>query len=76
MGIVARRVVLILPLHSCLLAQRAFGAVRTASVFAFAPFIGAALAVVMGDRSISFLMGLGGVLMLAGVFLHVTESRP
>ncbi len=58
-----------------LLAQRAFGAARTGSVFAFAPFIGAAFAVAWGDRSYSSLMALGSVLMLAGVLLHLVESH-
>lgn len=58
-----------------LLAQRAFGAARTGSVFAFAPFIGAALALALGDRSASGLMLLGSVLMLAGVVLHLAESH-
>ena len=56
-----------LSLRFYLLAQRAFGAARTGSVFAFAPFIGAALALVLGDRSASGWMALGSVLMLAGV---------
>jgi drug/metabolite transporter (DMT)-like permease len=64
-----------LSLRFYLLAQRAFGAARTGSVFAFAPFIGAALAVALGDRSGGWLMGLGGVLMLAGVVLHLAESH-
>ena len=64
-----------LSLRFYLLAQRAFGAARTGSVFAFAPFIGAALAVALGDRSASGLMVLGGVLMLAGVVLHLAESH-
>jgi drug/metabolite transporter (DMT)-like permease len=64
-----------LSLRLYLLAQRAFGAARTGSVFAFAPFIGASLAVVLGDRSISPGMGLGGALMLAGVALHLLESH-
>lgn len=58
-----------------LLAQRAFGAARTGSVFAFAPFIGAALAVALGDHSASWLMGAGGILMLTGVVLHLAESH-
>jgi drug/metabolite transporter (DMT)-like permease len=64
-----------LSLRLYLLAQRAFGAARTGSVFAFAPFIGASLAVVLGDRSISPGMGVGGALMLAGVALHLLESH-
>lgn len=64
-----------LSLRLYLLAQRAFGAARTGSVFAFAPFIGATLAVALGDRSASGLMALGSVLMLAGVVLHLAESH-
>lgn len=64
-----------LSLRFYLLAQRAFGAARTGSVFAFAPFIGAALAVILGDRSVSNLMLLGSVLMVAGVMLHLAESH-
>ena len=64
-----------LSLRFYLLAQRAFGAARTGSVFAFAPFIGAAFAVALGDRSASALMALGSALMLAGVVLHLVESH-
>nr|MCU0920355.1 DMT family transporter [Burkholderiaceae bacterium] len=64
-----------LSLRFYLLAQRAFGAARTGSVFAFAPFIGAAFAVALGDRSASGLMLLGSALMLAGVVLHLAESH-
>jgi drug/metabolite transporter (DMT)-like permease len=64
-----------LSLRLYLLAQRAFGAARTASVFAFAPFIGAALAVGLGERSPTVLLLLGSALMLAGVLLHVAESH-
>lgn len=64
-----------LSLRFYLLAQRAFGAARTGSVFAFAPFIGAAFAVALGERSASGLMLLGSALMLAGVVLHLAESH-
>src|SRR5205085_11699445 len=64
-----------LSLRLYLLAQRAFGAARTGSVFAFAPFIGAALAIALGDRSLSWGMAAGGALMLTGVALHLTESH-
>ncbi|MEO8024513.1 DMT family transporter [Polaromonas sp.] len=64
-----------LSLRFYLLAQRAFGAARTGSVFAFAPFIGALLALGMGDRSVSWLIGAGGLLMLGGVLLHLMESH-
>jgi drug/metabolite transporter (DMT)-like permease len=64
-----------LSLRFYLLAQRAFGAARTGSVFAFAPFIGAALAVALGDRSAGWMIAVGGALMLAGVVLHLAESH-
>jgi drug/metabolite transporter (DMT)-like permease len=64
-----------LSLRLYLLAQRAFGAARTGSVFAFAPFIGASLAIALGDRSLSWGMAAGGALMLAGVALHLAESH-
>ena len=64
-----------LSLRFYLLAQRAFGAARTGSVFAFAPFIGAAVAFGLGERSAGWLMLLGGPLMLAGVVLHLAERH-
>jgi drug/metabolite transporter (DMT)-like permease len=64
-----------LSLRFYLLAQRAFGAARTGSVFAFAPFVGAALAVMLGDRAFSELMLVGSLVMLAGVLLHLAESH-
>ena len=64
-----------LSLRFYLLAQRAFGAARTGSVFAFAPFIGALGAFAMGDRSTSLALLAGGGLMLAGVLVHLTEKH-
>lgn len=64
-----------LSLRFYLLAQRAFGAARTGSVFAFAPFVGAALAVALGDRGAGLWLAAGSVLMLAGVALHLVESH-
>ena len=64
-----------LSLRFYLLAQRAFGAARTGSVFAFAPFIGAMGAFAFGDRSMGWIMLAAGVLMLAGVALHLMESH-
>jgi drug/metabolite transporter (DMT)-like permease len=58
-----------------LLAQRSFGAARTGSVYAAAPFIGAVAALAMGERGLSaWLLG-GSVLLLAGVYLHLTERH-
>lgn len=64
-----------LSLRFYLLAQRAFGAARTGSVFAFAPFIGAAFAIALGDRSGTWVMAVGGVSMMLGVALHLMESH-
>ena len=64
-----------LSLRLYLFAQRAFGAARTGSVFAFAPFVGAAVAVVLGDRSVTWGVAIGALLMLAGVVLHLLESH-
>lgn len=55
------------------LALRHLGTARTGAYFSIAPFVGAALSMVcLGDR---FTLGLGvaGVLMGAGVWLHLTE---
>jgi hypothetical protein len=64
-----------LSLRFYLLAQRSFGAARTGSVFAFAPFIGAALAFAMGERTVGLLFLPAAGLMLAGVLLHLTETH-
>ncbi len=64
-----------LSLRCYLLAQRAFGAARTGSVFAFAPFIGALAALALGERGLSVGLLLGGALMLAGVLLHLAETH-
>jgi drug/metabolite transporter (DMT)-like permease len=64
-----------LSLRFYLLAQRAFGAARTGSVFAFSPFIGALGAFALGDRSATGLMAVGGALMAAGVWLHLAERH-
>ncbi|MGB4116095.1 MAG: EamA family transporter [Polaromonas sp.] len=64
-----------LNLRLYLLAQRAFGAGRTGSVFAFAPFIGASAAFAVGSRAGSWLLLAGGALMLAGIVLHLFETH-
>jgi drug/metabolite transporter (DMT)-like permease len=64
-----------LSLRLYLLAQREFGAGRTGSVFAFAPFIGALGAFALGNRTGSWILVAGGVLMLVGVVLHLFESH-
>jgi drug/metabolite transporter (DMT)-like permease len=64
-----------LSLRLYLLAQRSFGAARTGSVFAFAPFIGAIAAFALGERAFSLWFMLGGALMLLGVWLHLSENH-
>ena len=64
-----------LSLRFYLLAQRAFGAARTGSVFAFAPFIGAMVAIALGERTAGWLTLAGALLMLAGVALHLFERH-
>jgi drug/metabolite transporter (DMT)-like permease len=64
-----------LSLRFYLLAQRAFGAARTGSVFAFAPFVGAALAFVLGERGGGVWMLAGAALMAAGILLHLAERH-
>ena len=62
-----------LSLRFYLLAQRSFGAARTGSVFAFAPFIGALLAMALGERGGSLWMLCGAALMIAGILIHLAE---
>ncbi|HMG23468.1 MAG TPA: EamA family transporter [Kofleriaceae bacterium] len=64
-----------LSLRLYLLAQRAIGAGRTGSVFAVAPFIGAALAAAIGGRAITGWTLAAAGLFAAGVTLHLTERH-
>ncbi len=64
-----------LSLRFYLLAQRSFGASRTGSLFAAAPFIGAAIAFGLGERHLSVYLIGASVLMLIGVLLHLTEEH-
>jgi drug/metabolite transporter (DMT)-like permease len=64
-----------LSLRMYLLAQRAIGAGRTGSVFALAPFIGAALAIAAGERGASGWTIAAAALFAAGVYLHITERH-
>ena len=64
-----------LSLRFYLLAQRAFGAARTGSVFAFAPFVGAMFAFMLGERSGSAWMLAGAALMVLGIVLHLAERH-
>jgi drug/metabolite transporter (DMT)-like permease len=64
-----------LSLRFYLLAQRAFGAARTASMFAFAPFVGALFAIALGERSGSAWLLAGAVLLVSGIVLHLAERH-
>jgi drug/metabolite transporter (DMT)-like permease len=64
-----------LSLRLYLLAQRRIGAGRTGSIFALAPFVGAAAAWVMGDRTAGPATGAAAVLFGLGVYLHLTERH-
>jgi drug/metabolite transporter (DMT)-like permease len=56
-------------------AQRAIGAARTGSIFAAAPFVGAALAWSMGQRATGPATFAAGALFVAGLWLHLTEGH-
>jgi len=56
------------------LALRNLGTARTGAYFSLAPFIGAALAVVLGAPLTPTLI-VAGLFMAAGVWLHLTESH-
>jgi len=62
-------------LYLYLLAQRRIGAGRTGSVFALAPFVGAALGWALGDRHGGALAVVSGALFGFGVYLHVSERH-
>jgi len=64
-----------LSLRFYLLAQRRIGAVRTGSIFATGPFVGAGLAWLLGDRQAGAATGLGAVAFAVGVYLHLTERH-
>jgi hypothetical protein len=59
-----------------LLAQRTFGVARTASLFAIAPFAGAAIAFAFGERPASLpVFGAAAVLIALGIALHLSERH-
>ena len=55
-------------------ALRSLGTARTGAYFSTAPFIGAALAVALG-APVTPALALAGLLMAAGVWLHLTERH-
>jgi hypothetical protein len=56
-------------------ALRDLGAARTGAYFAIAPFAGAVAAVMALGEPLTVQLAAGGVLMLTGVWLHVTERH-
>ncbi len=57
------------------MAQRALGAGRTGSVFALGPFVGAVVALALGDRQVGLWTALAGALFALGVVLHLREQH-
>jgi drug/metabolite transporter (DMT)-like permease len=64
-----------LSLRFYLMAQRRVGAARTGSIFALAPFVGAALGWILGARGAGALTWVAAGLCGIGVFLHLTERH-
>lgn len=64
-----------LSLRLYLRAQRFLGAARTGSLFALAPFVGAALAYALGDRENTVVVVAAGALFAIAVYLHATEAH-
>lgn len=62
-----------LSLRLYLLAQRRIGAGRTGSIFALAPFVGAAAAWSMGERAATVPTLAAALLFGVGIYLHLTE---
>lgn len=62
-------------LYLYLLAQRRIGAGRTGSVFALAPFVGAAIAWIAGARELGWVALPATVAFAIGVYLHVGERH-
>lgn len=64
-----------LSLRLYLLAQRQIGVARTGSVFAVAPFVGAALGWALGVQAGGPLTALSAALFAGAVYLHITERH-
>ena len=57
------------------LALRGLGAARTGAYFSTAPFLGAAISIVVLGESVSLLFWLAAACMIVGVWLHLTERH-
>jgi drug/metabolite transporter (DMT)-like permease len=54
---------------------RHVGAARTSAYFSAAPFIGAASSIIFLHESVTVFFGLAATLMMAGLWLHLTEQH-
>jgi ABC-type nickel/cobalt efflux system permease component RcnA len=57
------------------IALRHLGAARTGAYFSTAPFIGAAAAVIASQQAPTVQLAVAGILMGAGIWLHVSERH-
>jgi hypothetical protein len=57
------------------LALRGLGSARTGAYFSTAPFLGAAIALVLFESGVPTMFWLSAALMAAGVWLHLTEHH-
>lgn len=57
------------------LALRGLGSARTGAYFSTAPFIGAAIAILLFNEHATWVFWLAAMLMAAGVWLHLTERH-
>ncbi len=57
------------------LALRHLGTARTGAYFSLAPFVGALAAIPLADAAVTWSLALAGLLMAAGVALHLTERH-
>lgn len=57
------------------LALRHLGTARTGAYFSTAPFVGALIAVAFFGAPLTWIVGLAGLVMAAGTWLHVTERH-
>ena len=64
-----------LSLRLYLYAQRSIGAARTGSIFAVAPFVGAAVAWALGQGTLSLFSAASALCFALGVYLHLTEKH-
>lgn len=62
-------------LYVYLLAQRRLGAARTGSIFGLAPFIGALVALALGERDAGLWTLVGAGLFAVGVWVHAREPH-